>query len=118
MTNPSIKAGDLRHSITIFAQTIVDGKAGKIPTYTTPFAENVPAAIEPMSATDVLRSGQAISEVNIPITIRYLPGIQANMRIQFNNGTTNPIYIVQGIINVDERNRRLTLACKALGPNF
>ena len=113
----SIRAGDMRHVITLLKPQSVDSAGNPItdasgaavnyvPVYT-----NVPAAIEPLRATDVIRSGQTVGQVAIPITIRWMPNVTADMRVQWQQGN----YIIQGILNEGERNRKLVLMCLALG---
>lgn len=74
------------------------------------------AAISPMSAKDIINYGQQTSEAEVPIKIRYRPGITANMRVYF--AANDSTYVIQGILNKDERNRSLTLMCLALGNNL
>lgn len=107
---PSIDAGRLRHRITILQPSTTSGIGGAEVTYT-PLCTCY-AAIEPTTATDVIRAGQTVAEVEIPITIRYRAGILPDMKVQRANGST---YVVKGIINVDERDVLLTLMCVALG---
>lgn len=73
------------------------------------------AEIKPLRAEDVIRSGQTISEVEIPIRIRYQPGIAANMRVV--RVSTGDTYLIRGILNMQERGRWLILMCIALGAN-
>ena len=90
------------------------------------FAGPLFAEISPASARDLMRSGQAVAQTAVPITIRYQPGmetkIRANMivqRMQSKQGQyyVTSSYIVQGLLNVDERNWKLTMMCLALGAN-
>jgi head-tail adaptor len=126
----SIKAGALRHLCHILQPvTGAMGITGPTTNYV-PFAQFVPAAIEPASARDMIRSGQTVSETIIPVTIRWMPnvslpaapGVLANFRVQFvrswqGNYSVVSQYEVQGIIEVDERSWKVTLACIALALN-
>lgn len=76
----------------------------------------VSASIDPSSAKDMIQSGQQTSEAEVPIKIRYRPGIAANMRVYFPSNDST--YVIQGIINKGERNRTLVLMCVALGTNL
>jgi SPP1 family predicted phage head-tail adaptor len=107
-----LNAGDLRHAITILKLTTSVGLAGS-ETIWTPFLTNVRAKLEPIKGSELIRSGQDVSQTYITVTIRYQPGILAQMRIQANNGT----YIIQAIENVLERNRVLQLTCLSVGAN-
>jgi len=126
------KAGALRHLIHILQPQVgTPGTVGGTTNYV-PYAQFVPAAIEPASARDSIRSGQTVSEIIVPITIRWMPGVFANgtysqisgnYRVQwlesFQGGGYVVVaqYIVTGVINVDQRNWKITLACIALGLN-
>ena len=86
------------------------------------FLGPIPAEIVPVSARDLIRSGQAVAQVIVPITIRYCRGVAANMiveHLESKQGVYSVVgtYVVQGILNVDERNWKMTLACLALGAN-
>jgi len=108
----AINAGDLRHAITILQVSTSVGDAGSEVTWI-PFLTNVRAAINPMNGTDIIRSGQDVSQTYITITIRYQPGVLGQMRVQANNGT----YVICSIQNILERNRVLKLTCLAVGAN-
>ena len=109
-------AGSLRHRIDILQRVPTLGMAGTA-TSLQPFLANVPAAIEPASASDTIRSGQDVSEVNIPVTIDFYPGIRSNMVVRFNRAGSVEQYYIKGIINPEERNVSLILMCLALGEN-
>jgi head-tail adaptor len=128
----SIKAGTLRHLIHILRPTVgTPGTVGGTTNYV-PYAQFVPAGIEPASARDSIRSGQVVSEVIVPITIRWMPGVFANGTYSQISGNylvqwlqafpgmgyiVTAQYIVTGVINADQRNWRITLACIGLGLN-
>ncbi|HXI88457.1 MAG TPA: phage head closure protein [Bryobacteraceae bacterium] len=110
-----IDPGRLRHRVTIqklqFSSPPEYDAAGPVGT---PISFlTVWAAIEPARSTDIIRSGQTISEVIIPIYVRYRAGIAANQRVVFGSNS----YVIQGIRNVDENNEWLELQCLALGAN-
>lgn len=107
---PSIDAGRLRHRVTILQPTVTSGIAGAEVDYTA--LCTCYAAIEPASATDVIRAGQTVAEVQVPITIRYRSTVQPDMLVQRADGSR---YVIKGIINVDERNVLMTLMCVGLG---
>ena len=90
--------------------------AGQVLTWQTYYS--CPAGISPLSARDIINYGQQTSEAEVPIKIRYNPffPVAANMRVYF--PSHNSTYVIQGIINKDERNRSLTLMCIALGANL
>jgi SPP1 family predicted phage head-tail adaptor len=73
------------------------------------------AEILPASASDVIRSGQAVSQVQVPIRVRYRREIAAEMRVV--RLASGDQYTIKGMLNLQERNRWLILMCVALGPN-
>tara|TARA_R110002124_G_scaffold207146_1_gene373597 strand:+ start:510 stop:839 length:330 start_codon:yes stop_codon:yes gene_type:complete len=66
------------------------------------------ADIKPKSANSVYRQGMLQEKVTHEVTIRYMTNIDTNSRITF--GTRQ--FAINGIINVDERDRFLTLLCE------
>ena len=110
----SIQAGKLRHRIHIDRPTgtckPTIGKAGAEIGWSLLF-ENVPASCEPVKATDMIRGGQDVTQVIVIVTIRFMVGVKPNMRIRWKQGN----YIIQGIVNEEERNRKLIMTCLALG---
>lgn len=121
----SIKAGQQRHLVHILVPTTGPvGPTGSTIAYM-PIAMFVPAEISPASATDSIRSGQTVSQTEIPVTIRWIPQIVNESRLQFVESqpgsgvyTITSIYVVKGILNIDERNRKMTLACLGLAGNM
>ena len=110
----STSAGDLRHPITIIQAAITSDQSGQVEDWENPsIYVRAWAEIAPASANDIIRSGQTVSQVMIPITMRYYPGITSNMRVQYNDNT----YIIKGILIEEERILILTLMCLALGNN-
>jgi len=108
---PRIDPGAMIHRVTIQKQTPSSDESGPTVEYTDLYS--VYAAIEVASASEVIRSGQIVSQVPILVKIYYQPEILANMRVVANNGT----YLIQGTQNIDEMNIVLVLFCVALGAN-
>jgi SPP1 family predicted phage head-tail adaptor len=107
-----LPAGALRHVVTILQSTLTTDLSGVVTTWT-PFVSDIRAKIEPMRGLELLRSGQDATNNYITVTIRYVPGIQAAMRVKAHDAT----YLIQNIENVLERNRVLKLMCLGLGEN-
>jgi head-tail adaptor len=108
---PSIDPGRLRHQITIFRQVTVQGTSGPKAGFV-PFVSAY-AAIEPLSATDVVSSGQTVSQLGIPIFINWQAGIEPNMQVE----ALGNRYIIRDVINPFYMNVSLTLMCIALKDN-
>ena len=66
------------------------------------------ANIKPKNANSTYRQGMLQEKVTHEITIRYMKNIDTNSKITF--GTRS--FAINGIINVDERDRFLTLLCE------
>jgi len=95
-----MKAGDLRHLVTIQTKTLVADSfsaaaSASWSTYTTAWA-----AIWPLKSAERMESMKLEHEVTHKIRIRYQDGITAKMRIK--NGSR--YFDIISIINPDERN--------------
>lgn len=103
-----MRAGQLRHRITIQQPDNTEGSAGEsLPVYSI-FA-TVWGSIEPLSGSEGLQGRQAGSEVTHRVRIRYHAGITSNMRIVWNSRYFN---LSQPPINSDERNVEIELMCR------
>ena len=103
-----MRAGMLRHRVTIQRQEIVFGKFGA-PLHDKVW-ENVAtvwASLEAMSGREFFASQQVQSEVTHKVTIRFRPGVAADMRIVHGGR-------VFGIVAPlpDNRGTRLVLMCR------
>ena len=103
-----MRAGMLRHRVTIQRQEIVFGKFGA-PLHDKVW-ENVAtvwASLEAMSGREFFASQQVQSEVTHKVTIRFRPGVAADMRIVYGGR-------VFGIVAPlpDNRGTRLVLMCR------
>jgi SPP1 family predicted phage head-tail adaptor len=108
-----IRAGELRHWVQIMQLAerqdangnISKGDAG-------PFAA-VWARIEALSGRELYNAQQKVSQVTHRITIRYQPGVKAQMLVWFRDpgeGTTRQFQI-EAIENPDETMHKLFLLC-------
>ena len=91
-----LEAGKLRHRVDIEKQTYVqDATTGEMTTTWTAHAASIPASIEPLSAREFIQAAATQSAVTARITIRYLPGVTAAMRVK--HGAT--IYNIHGVLS-------------------
>jgi len=91
----ALSAGKLRHRITIERKVQTrDATTGEFTNTWAPVCCGVPAAIEPLSARELIAAQTTGSEVVARITIRYRSGLDASMRIR--RGTV--IYNIAGIL--------------------
>lgn len=103
-----MKAGSLRHRVTIEQQTTTKGaKGGVIKTWTT-FAERW-ASVEPLQGREFYDAQKVNSEARYKVVLRYLAGVLPTMRVKYG---TRTFEIVSPPINPGERNIELHLLCK------
>lgn len=102
----TLAAGKLRHRVRIEDLVTAQDSNGDIVQTWQNFADNVAAAIEPLSARELVQSQAVQSEVSARITIRWLPGVKATMRIV--QGLT--VYRIHGVLGDKDSGREyLTL---------
>ncbi len=104
-----IRAGSLKHQITIQENTGVTNASGEIVQDWTDFA-TIRASILPLSGKELITAQQVASEITHKVRIRYLPDICAKQRIVFGCR----IFEIVSVINTGEGNRELEILCKEL----
>jgi SPP1 family predicted phage head-tail adaptor len=105
---PTLNPGDLRHRVTILAEAVTVNAAGT-DTVLSPVI-TAWAKIEPMKGTDVVRSGQDITQLPVIVSMYYDARVQSKMQLQ----TINGLYVIQAIRNVLELNAVMELTCLAI----
>jgi SPP1 family predicted phage head-tail adaptor len=105
-----LRAGGLRHTVTIQTPTTTkDTYGGAVTTWAT-FA-TVWASIESMKSFDKAVTSATWPGADYTITIRYLAGVTGNMRVVDQDGV---IYSILGRPNdVDGRHREIILTCES-----
>jgi len=99
-----MKAGDLRHRVTIQKRALVANSMNElVPTFSD--LETVWAAVEPLSGREFFQAKQANSEVAGKVRIRYMDGILPTMRVKFGNRNL----LIDSIIAPKENRRELIL---------
>lgn len=108
MARKHLKAGDLRHLVSIEKRSEYRDSVGDVHFDWVPISPPVFASIEDLSAREFL-SAQAIqSEITTRITIRALDGVDSTMRIV--HGAT--VYNIHGVLrDLDSRQEYMTLPC-------
>lgn len=104
-----MRAGLLRHRVDIQKATESQDAYGE-PDKTWTIHATVNAAIEPLTGREFLQNRQIGSELTHQITIRYLAGVTAKMRIRFGLR----YFDIESVINENERNVKHVLMCKEL----
>ena len=103
-----MRAGSLRHRVTLQRQELVFGELGA-PLHNKVWKDvaTVWASVEAVSGREFFASQQVQSEVTHKVTIRFLPGVTADMRIVHGGR-------VFGIVAPlpDNRGTRLVLMCR------
>lgn len=99
-----MKAGKLRHRITIQNPVETTNDVGDVTTTWEDFA-TVWAEIIPLSGREYWESKQVNSEVTGKIRIRYLAGVTPKMRAKFGDR----IFNIEAVINPEEKNIELVL---------
>lgn len=117
----SVEAGRLRHRIRIERKTHYTDSNGDV--YQNPETGEVPerwveiktvwAAIEPISAREFIQSSAIQSQITARITIRYMDGLDAAMRlVHMRNGRPPVIYNPAGFLADKESGLEyLTIPC-------
>jgi SPP1 family predicted phage head-tail adaptor len=102
-----VKIGKLRHRITIErVSETQDSDSSVIETWSTFTA--VQAWIEPISGREYFAAQTTQAEVTHRISLRYLDGAIAKMRVKHGSR----IFDILSAVNVNERNRELQLMCR------
>lgn len=101
-----MRAGRLRHQITIQGTTETQNSYGEPVTAWTDFA-SVRAEITPISGREYFAAQEVRSDVTHRVRLRYLSGVTSQMRIMFGSR----IMDIESVINVNERNHELQLMC-------
>ncbi len=102
-----MRAGLLRHGVTIKKPTRATGSDGKVTTSWIEF-DQVWASVEPLTGKEFLESQQMKNMVTHRIRIRHLPGVVPTYRVEFDSRVFN----IEYVLNADERNIEMELMCK------
>lgn len=106
-----MRAGDLRHKITIQSPTETsDGMGGMTTTWST--FKTVRAAIWPLKGAEYIATMQTTSEISHKVRIRYLEALTPKHRIKWGDR----YFDIEAIINPDERNIYFEMMCKETTP--
>jgi SPP1 family predicted phage head-tail adaptor len=100
--------GELNKRITFLVQSSVQNSYGEVEN-TWNDIQTVWATVKTLQGRELFQANQVHSEITSKITIRYLTGITANMRLRYGNRI---LQIIGPPINIDEKNRYLELSCK------
>jgi head-tail adaptor len=108
MTWPKLNPGDLRHRVTVLEEIVTANAAGTDTVLS--LVISAWAKIEPMRGTDIIRSGQNITELPVIVSMYYDARVQPKMHLRTLNGR----YAIQAIRNVLQLNAVMELTCLAI----
>jgi len=103
-----IEAGKLRHRIVIVKPTLAQDTAGGWSEDAENQVATVWASIEALTGRELYAAQQQVSEVTHKITMRYWPGITANMNVWFQQ---RQFRILAAPLDPDERKKLLVMLC-------
>ncbi len=101
-----MRSGSLRHRVTLQKKTQTEGDRGGV-LETWEDWKTVWAAIEPLRGDEYWSARQFSLEVTHRITIRYLAGVDSQVRVKFSDRE----FHITSIQNPGERNEALVLMC-------
>lgn len=100
-----MRAGKLRHRITLQAKTATtDAYGGPIEVWTD-VATNIPASVEPLSGRELVNAQTVNAEITTRITMRYRAGVIAANRITFEG----KFYNILSVIDEEMKHRQLVI---------
>lgn len=104
-------AGLLRHQVEIFSlvETQSTNTGEMVQSWSS--LGTVWASIESLKGQEKWAAAQRQSTIDTKITIRYLSGVSVKGKIVYGSIT----YMIESIINIDERNRELQIMCYRVG---
>jgi len=104
-----MNAGRLRHAVILYAPVETQNTYGE-PEVRWQKVADLWARIEPLQGREYFAAKQAVSEIEARLTIRYRSDVTAKMKIT--HGAID--YLIEAIINPEERNRELQLMCRRM----
>lgn len=103
-----MKAGRLRHRITLERETVTKNQFGEEVPEWAPYATRW-AEVRPQGGKEFWAAQQVIDDLSHEVRLRYMPGIQAKDRLIYDGRVFD---IVSPPVNVGERDRELVLMCR------
>jgi len=102
-----MRAGDLRHRITIERYTESQNDFGEVVESWSELL-STRASVRPISAKDIFTNSGLINETTHRVFMRYQEDIKPNDRVLY----TGRIFDISSVINSEERNITIELLCK------
>lgn len=102
-----MRAGELRHRLTIKQKSVVRDDYGQETITWTTFA-TVWGSVEPLSGDTYIAGQQLEAAVDTRIRIRYLSGVVPTMEVYYGSHT----YDIKSVIHLKEKKVEMHLMCK------
>ncbi len=107
-----IRAGELRHFITIQKRTITQDATGQqIASWSN--VATVKAGLRPLTGKELEIAGRLVAEVDYEVRIYYLKGLDPSMKVVAGWGDSGPELDIKAVIDHESRHRWMTLLCKS-----
>lgn len=111
-----MRAGNLRHRITIWQRIETRDAAGGIDYSYSVFASRVPARIEPARVMTSFGGAQQQNNFDVLISLRWMPGVRTSMRVTWQDAesgspTAEKVYEITGVRVRDEVRHEQFLHC-------
>lgn len=104
-----MRAGQYRHRVAIKDKTVTrDSYGGEVITWST--VATVWADIRPIRGREYLEMDQSQADITHRVYLRYRPGIEPTMRLEFESRT----FHIESVIRPAERRIGLELICREL----
>jgi SPP1 family predicted phage head-tail adaptor len=111
-----MRAGQMRHQVTIESSSISQSSTGATTTTWAAFATDIWAAIEPISGRELFSAQQVQSNLSTRIRIRHLAGVHEKMRVKYVNRDAETVYYdIESVIPLNERGAEMHLMCTRRG---
>jgi SPP1 family predicted phage head-tail adaptor len=108
---PVLMPGRMRHRIKILQPTLQQDTTGGLNVNQNAVVATTWASIEAMSAQEKFAAHEFITEVSHKIIIRWRRGITAKMRVLMSSNQHKRLFLIESVLNPDERNKSLALYC-------
>lgn len=111
-----MRAGPLRHRVTIQRRLNVRSGSGAIKDQYENWLVRIAASVEALTGSERWLEAQPVADINARIRIRYRDGITAKMRVVHQRAPGSPtlidVYDIEAVIPADGRKVELHLLCK------
>lgn len=111
-----MRAGPLRHRVTIERLIPQKSATGAVLDRYEPWLERIAAAVEPVTGAERWIANQPVADITARIRVRYRDGITAKMRVIHRRAAGSPtledIYDIEAVVPADGRKIEMHLLCK------